>query len=144
MVAVPSTVVEIDPSVWADGLEELFAQVVASCFGRREPRLRARGYLGGLLSSLERKNGWSLEEFAGDATPDGMQRLLNHARWDADEARDAFWAQVAERIGSLAGVLVVDDTGFERQGRVRRGCSGSTPAPPGRSPTVGSGCSARM
>jgi len=51
--------------------------------------MRARAYLGGLLSGLERKNGWSLAEFAGDTTPDGMQRLLNHARWDADAVRDA-------------------------------------------------------
>jgi SRSO17 transposase len=108
---------EIDPSVWADGLEELFSQVVAPYFGRREPRLRARGYLSGLLSSLERKNGWSLAEFAGDARPDGMQRLLNHARWDADAVRDALRAQAGERIGSPAGVLAVDDTGFEKKGR---------------------------
>jgi SRSO17 transposase len=108
---------EIDPSVWADGLEELFSQVVAPFFGRREPRLRARSYLSGLLSSLERKNGWSLAEFAGDRRPDGMQRLLNHARWDADLVRDALRRQVAERIGSLAGVLAVDDTGFEKKGR---------------------------
>ncbi|GAA0567431.1 hypothetical protein [Actinomadura livida] len=40
------------------------------------------------MSGLERKNGWSLAEFAGDATPDGMQRLLNHARWDADQVRE--------------------------------------------------------
>jgi SRSO17 transposase len=116
-VAVSSNVVQIDPSAWADGLDELFGQVVAPFFGRREPRLRARSYLSGLLSSLERKNGWSLAEFAGDARPDGMQRLLNHARWDADLVRDALRRQVGERIGSLAGVLVVDDTGFEKKGR---------------------------
>ncbi|GLY89968.1 hypothetical protein Airi02_078970 [Actinoallomurus iriomotensis] len=69
------------------------------------------------MSSLERKNGWSLAEFAGDARPDGMQRLLNHARWDADLVRNALRRQVGERIGSLSGVLVVDDTGFEKKGR---------------------------
>jgi SRSO17 transposase len=79
--------------------------------------LRARSYLLGLLSALERKNGWSLAEFAGDARPDGMQRLLNHARWDADQVRDALRWQVAERLGDADGVLVVDDTGFEKKGR---------------------------
>ena len=48
-------------------------------FVRREPRLRAWSYLLGLVSGLERKNGWTLAEFAGDRTPDGMQRLLNAA-----------------------------------------------------------------
>jgi SRSO17 transposase len=116
-VAVPPTVEDVDPAGWADGFDELFAQVVAPFFGRREPRLRARSYLLGLLSGLERKNGWSLAEFAGDARPDGMQRLLNHAKWDADAVRDALRAQVAERIGAAGGVLAVDDTGFEKKGR---------------------------
>jgi SRSO17 transposase len=91
--------------------------VVAPFFGRREHRLRARSYLLGLLSGLERKNGWSLAEFAGDTRPDGMQRLLNHAKWDAGRVRDALRAQVAERLGDAGGVLVVDDTGFEKKGR---------------------------
>jgi SRSO17 transposase len=120
-VAVPSNVAEIDPGVWVDALEDLFLQVVGPFFGRSEPRLRARAYLLGLLSSLERKNGWSLAEFAGDATPDGMQRLLNHAKWDADQVRNALRHQVGERLGSPDGVLVVDDTGFEKKGRCSAG-----------------------
>ncbi|WP_372452542.1 IS701 family transposase, partial [Nonomuraea harbinensis] len=43
--------------------------------------------------------------------------MLNHARWDVDAVRDALRAQVAERLGCLDGVLVVDDTGFEKKGR---------------------------
>jgi SRSO17 transposase len=53
-----------------------------------------------------------------------MQRLLNHARWDADLVRDALRRQVGERIGSVAGVLVVDDTGFEKKGRRSAGVQG--------------------
>jgi SRSO17 transposase len=109
--------VEIDPAAWAGRLEELFAEVVAPFFYRREPRLRARAYVLGLLSGLERKNGWSLAEFAGDVTPDGMQRLLNAAVWDTDRVRDALRRYVARQIGSPGGVLAVDDTGFEKAGR---------------------------
>ena len=54
----------------------LFA-LVAGRFGRVEPRRRARAYVRGLLAPLASKNGWTLAEAAGDATPDGMQRLLN-------------------------------------------------------------------
>lgn len=93
----------------------MFARVVAPFFFRREPRLRARAYLLGLVSGLERKNGWTLAEFAGDATPDGMQRLLNAARWDADAVRDALGAYVAAGLGG-GGVLVADDTGFQKSG----------------------------
>ena len=125
--AVPPTVVEIAPVVWANRFNGLFTQVMAPFFGRREPRLRARSYMLGLLSGLERKNGWSLAEFAGDTAPDGMQRLLNHARWDADEVRDALRAQTAERLGCPAGVLVVDDPGFEQKGRRSAGVQRQSP-----------------
>ncbi|MEU9844190.1 hypothetical protein AB0C69_33820 [Actinomadura sp. NPDC048032] len=77
--AVPSNVVQIDPRAWVDALAELFVRVVAPFSGRCEPGARVRSYLLGLLSSLERKNGWWRAEFASDAEPDGMQRRLNHA-----------------------------------------------------------------
>ena len=85
-------------------------------FFRREPRWRARSYLLGLASGLERKNGWTLAEFAGDSTPDGMQRLLNAARWDAGVVRDALSRYVAARLGDPGGVLIADETGFEKTG----------------------------
>ena len=37
---------------------------------------------------MERKNGWQLAEQIGERTPDGVQRLLATARWDADAVRD--------------------------------------------------------
>ena len=52
-----------------------------------EPRRRVLDYLRGLVSSVERKNGWQLAQ-AGDATPYGVQRLLSTYRWDADLVRD--------------------------------------------------------
>src|SRR3712207_8816397 len=51
---------------------------VAGRFGRSEPRARSREYVSGLVAGLERKNGWTLAERAGERSPDGMQRLL---RW---------------------------------------------------------------
>ena len=75
--------VDDDLAAWIAGLDDLFA-LVASRFFRVEPRLRARAYVRGLLAPLAAKNGWTLAEAAGDATPDGMQRLLNRAAWDAD------------------------------------------------------------
>jgi hypothetical protein len=85
---------EIDPVGWLAEFDDMFAEVAALAFFRREPRLRARHYLLGLVSELERKNGWTLAEFAGDATPDGMQ-LLSAARWDQDAVRDSLARYVA-------------------------------------------------
>src|SRR6266487_6539723 len=112
---VPS-VGEIDPAGWLGRFDDMFAQVVAPAFFRWEPRLRARAYLLGLASGLERVNGWTLAEFAGDATPDGMQRLLNAARWDADGVRDALGRYVTAHLGDPGAVLVADDTGFQKSG----------------------------
>ena len=104
-----------DLAAWIAGLDNLFA-LVAGRFGRVEPRRRARAYVRGLLAPLASKNGWTLAEAAGDATPDGMQRLLNAAAWDADGVRDDVRAYVVEHLGSPDGVLVVDETGFIKKG----------------------------
>jgi SRSO17 transposase len=76
-----------------------------------------RWYVRGLLGELERKNGWTLAEEAGDAGPEGMQRLLNFYAWDTDGVRDDVRAAVVEQIGDARqGVLIVDETGFLEKG----------------------------
>jgi SRSO17 transposase len=120
-VAVAPRVGDVDPAGWLDRLEDLFGRVLAPVFARREPRLRAWSYVLGLVSGLERKNGWTLAEFAGDATPDGMQRLLNAAVWDEDEVRDRLIGYVAAELGDPGGVLIADETGFCKSGRYSAG-----------------------
>jgi SRSO17 transposase len=100
---------------WAGELEALCDRI-APRFGRVEVRRRAGAFLRGLLSNVERKNGWQLAEQAGAVTPDGMQRLLNHARWDADLVRDDLRDYVVESLGDPGAVLVVDETGFVKKG----------------------------
>ncbi len=116
---------------WAASLEEVHARI-AGAFARAEPRARVLAYLRGLLGQLERKNGWTLAEAAGEVSPDGMQRLLRTADWDAEAVRDELRAYVVERLG-LGGVLIVDETGFIKRALARPGWPGSTPAPPARS-----------
>jgi SRSO17 transposase len=69
------------------GLAALHARV-APQVRRREARQRARRYLEGLLGQIERKNGWQLAEALGEGGPQGMQRLLTAADWDAEAVRD--------------------------------------------------------
>jgi SRSO17 transposase len=99
---------------WAAGLEEVHARI-AGRFARAEPRARVLAYLRGLLGQLERKNGWTLAEAAGEVSPDGMQRLLRTADWDAEAVRDELRSYVIERLGP-GGVLIVDETGFIKKG----------------------------
>jgi SRSO17 transposase len=100
---------------WAAELEAL-AERIAPRFRRVEARRRVGAFLRGLLSAAERKNGWQLAEQAGEASPDGMQRLLYQARWDADAVRDDLRGYVVEHLGDPGGVLVVDETGFLKEG----------------------------
>ncbi|MFG2946022.1 transposase [Streptomyces adustus] len=77
-----------------------------------EPRRRMRDYVRGLLGPVGRKNGRQLAEYAGHATPDGLQHLLSRSRWDADRLRDDLQFHAAEQLGPPEGVLIIDDTGF--------------------------------
>ena len=57
-------------------------------FARSEARDRVKRYLAGLLGRIEGNNGWQLAEAMGERDPQGVQRLLNSARWEADAVRD--------------------------------------------------------
>jgi SRSO17 transposase len=100
---------------WAEELDAVGARL-ASQFARSEPRRRAVAYLRGLLSDAQRKNGWQLAEYAGDATPYGVQHLLGRADWDADRVRDDLVAYAHGHLADPRGVLIVDETGFLKKG----------------------------
>jgi SRSO17 transposase len=104
-----------DVENWAEGLEQLHARI-APRFARSEQRMRVLAYLKGLLSPVKRKNGWQLAELAGEKNPDGIQRLLNNALWDADLVRDDLREYVVEHLGEEGAVLVIDETGFLKKG----------------------------
>ena len=64
---------------WQAYLHEV-AQYLRPSFARRQSWQRAVAYIEGLLSSTERKNAWQLAEVNGDATPYGIQHLLDALR----------------------------------------------------------------
>src|ERR1035438_9998005 len=89
---------------------------IAGLFARSEARERSLSYLQGLLSGCERKNGWQLAEWMGEAAPYRVQHLLDRARWDADAARDQLRDYVLEGLRSPDAVLIADETGFLKKG----------------------------
>src|SRR6266699_1035961 len=90
-------------------------------FGRAEVRNRVSRYLHGLLSSVERKNGWQMAEELGDPNAHGVQRLLAEADWDEEAVRDELRAYVIEHLGAAGVILVVDETGFIKEGKKSAG-----------------------
>jgi SRSO17 transposase len=109
----------VNPAIggWSEALEELH-RPIAGRFARSEARERVKRYLVGLLGRVERKNGWQLAEAIGETDPQGVQRLLNSAKWDADAVRDDLREYVVEHLGEEeSGVLVADETGFLKKGK---------------------------
>jgi SRSO17 transposase len=106
---------DVDVMLWRKELNQLFERV-GQRFARAEPRQRMTRYVDGLLAELERKNGWTLAEHAGEISPDGMQRLLRTADWDVDAVRDEVRDYLVEHLGSRQAVLVIDETGFIKKG----------------------------
>jgi SRSO17 transposase len=100
---------------WSRDLAALAARL-APRFSRVEPRREALAYLRGLLSPLERKNGWHLAEAAGQPSPDRVQDFLSRTSWEADAVRDDRRAYVVEHLGDPDAVLVLDETGFLKKG----------------------------
>jgi SRSO17 transposase len=100
---------------WSEELDAV-GELLSPHFARSEVRQRARNYLRGLLSVVERKNSWQLAEVAGNATPYGIQHLLGRANWDADVVRDQLRGYVVERLAGDESVLIVDETGFIKKG----------------------------
>ena len=118
---------------WAQRFEGLWGRL-RGCFFRRDLRRRAKGYLRGLLGRVDRKNMWQLAEHIGDATPHGLQRLLDRAVWNADEVRDVLVAYAREGLlaDDEAGVLVIDETGFLKKGVKSAGVQRQYSGPAGR------------
>jgi SRSO17 transposase len=102
-------------AAWQEELHALHDRI-APHFHRSEVRARVGRYLSGLLGPVERRNGWQLAEQLGERRPDGVQRLLRTARWDAEAVRDDLRAYVIEHLGDPEAVLVIDETGFLKKG----------------------------
>ena len=102
--------------MWTSLFDSL-CERIGPCFARSETRDRVKAYLRGLLSPIERKNGWQLAEEAGLPTPYAMQYLLNRAVWESDEVRDQLQAYVREMLADAEGMLIIDETGFLKKGK---------------------------
>ena len=89
---------------------------IGKIFANESGFRNARKYIKGLLGSAMRKNGWQLSEKIGETTPYKMQQFIYRGEYKADRIRDELRLYVGEKIGEAEGVLVVDDTGFIKQG----------------------------
>src|SRR6266849_1355522 len=101
---------------WRSYLLQMHARL-ACYFARPEPHQRLLRFVQGVLSHVERKNGWQLAEHAREATPYGMQRLLSQAVWDEDGVRDEVRAFALSQLGTSEAIVAIDETSFPKRGK---------------------------
>jgi SRSO17 transposase len=116
-------------ALWAASLREIKKRIRAF-FGQERVAANAGFFLEGLLGDEQRKTGWMRAEAAGDPGPWRQQAVLGRSDWGADVLRDIVRDYVIEHLADDDAVLVIDETGFLKQGKascgVARQYTGST------------------
>lgn len=116
----PSASIETTLELWAASLRDIKARI-QPLFTQERVAASASLFLDGLLGDERRKTGWMRAEAAGDPGPWRQQAILGRGRWDADDLRDILRGYVVEHLAADDAVLVVDETGFLKQGRATCG-----------------------
>ena len=112
--------IETTTELWASSLREVKARM-RGLFTQDRIAASAGLFLDGLLGDERRKTGWMRAEAAGDPGPWRQQAILGRGRWDADALRDIVRDYVVETLGADDAVLVIDETGFLKQGKASCG-----------------------
>jgi len=107
-------------SLWAASLREAKRRI-RPLFTQDRVAASAGQFVDALLGPEPRKTGWMRAEAAGDRGPWRQQALLGRGRWDADALRDIVRDHVVEHLGEDNAVLVIDETGFLKQGKASCG-----------------------
>jgi SRSO17 transposase len=108
---------ELDqPETWKEAFEAFMAQF-ADCYRRAESRESSSLYVRGLLADkVERKNCWQLAEAVGLERPKPLERLMNESDWEEDEVCQRLRGSIDKQFGFVAGVGVIDESGFVKKG----------------------------
>ncbi len=112
--------IETTLELWASSLRDVKGRI-APLFTQVRVAASAGLFLDGLLGDERRKTGWMRAEAADDPGPWRQQALLGRGRWDADALRDMVRDYALETLADPDAVLVVDETGFLKQGKASCG-----------------------
>src|SRR3954463_13378601 len=112
--------IETTLELWASSLREVKGRI-RPLFQQARMAVSAGLFLDALLGPERRKTGWMRAEAAGDPGPWRQQALLDRSRWEADALRDVVRGYAVETLGEPDAVLVMDETGFLKQGKASCG-----------------------
>jgi SRSO17 transposase len=112
--------IETTLELWATSLRDVKRRI-RPLFTQERVAASAGQFLDGLLGNEPRKTGWMRGEAAGDSGPWRQQAILGRGRWDADALRDIVRDYTLETLADDEAVLVIDETGFLKQGKASCG-----------------------
>ena len=112
--------IETTLELWAASLRDVKARM-RPLFTQERVAASAGQFLDSLLGNEPRKTGWMRGEAAGDSGPWRQQAILGRGRWDADALRDIVRDYALETLSDEDAVLVIDETGFLKQGKASCG-----------------------
>jgi SRSO17 transposase len=112
--------IETTLQLWASSLRDVKARM-RPLFGHSRVATSANLFLDGLLSDERRKTGWMRAEAAGDPGPWRQQAVLGRSHWDAEALVAIVRDYVVENLADPDAVLVIDETGFLKQGKASCG-----------------------
>src|SRR3954466_10070427 len=112
--------VEDTLTLWASSLRD-GKQRIRRLFRWERVAAAAGQFLDGLLGNEPRKTGWMRAEAAGDPGPWRQQAILGRGQWDADALRDIVREYALETLADEDAVLIIDETGFLKQGKASCG-----------------------
>src|SRR5215217_1087588 len=102
--------------LWCVELGQVKAHL-KTLFSHSSVAASAAAFLDGVLGPERRKTGWMRAEAAGDSGPWRQQAVLGRSHWDADALRDMVRDYALETLAAPGAVLVIDETGFLKQGQ---------------------------
>src|SRR5476651_1105836 len=112
--------IEATLELWASSLRDVKGRM-RPLFTQERVTASAGLFLDGLVGGEQRKTGWMRAEAAGDPGPWRQQAILGRGRWDADALRDIVRDYGIEHLADDDAVLVIDETGFLKQGKASCG-----------------------
>ncbi len=109
----------VTPELDADVVERLYAYALEyrPLFPRSDQFRQGRVYLHGLLLDGERKSIEPLSRRVPGGNEQALQQFINQSPWDPTPVLAAYRARMAAAFAADDGVIVIDDTGFPKQGR---------------------------
>ncbi|MET4236325.1 SRSO17 transposase [Bradyrhizobium sp. LA6.10] len=112
--------VEDTLTLWASSLRDV-KQRIRRLFMQERVVAAAGQFLDGLLGNEPRRTRWMRAEAAGDLSPWRQQAIMGREQWDADALRDIVREYALETLADQDAVLVIDETGFLKQGKASCG-----------------------